>query len=195
MSGPQIVQCRNCQPWLGIAVRSNFSAFASEYVPGAGFVVPPADGSSTTIAELLMSPGRGLPGMDCGTTNTGVMVICPAAASFSGFSDMIISFVLPLCEIIQFWNACVESAVAVTVRAVANGCVVVPDGWVVPPVAAAMFTVACLFSTDCGTRTLSITWITPFVASMFAVVTLASFIITSSPSWTVNVSPSRVVRA
>lgn len=68
---PQMVPWENSQPSSGMARRFRFSAFANAYVPGAGMVVPPAEGKMTTIAAVERSVGGGRPGTGSGMTKTG----------------------------------------------------------------------------------------------------------------------------
>jgi len=50
---PQIVQCENCQPALGVAFKLRELASANAYVPSGGLVVPPAEDKITTTAAVL----------------------------------------------------------------------------------------------------------------------------------------------
>src|SRR5512133_3371787 len=83
-----MVQYENCQPSLGIATRLRASAFAKAYVPGPGVVVPPAEGKTITIAELLRSGGKGRPGTEVGMANEAVTVYVtpPVTVKVTGLS-------------------------------------------------------------------------------------------------------------
>ena len=54
---------------------------------------PPAEGKTMTIAAVLRSVGKGLPGTEEGTMNTGVTlyVTPPAAVKINGLSAMTMS--------------------------------------------------------------------------------------------------------